>query len=341
MRPQRVIAKNYLNFKYLNKLLWIAMIAVLSQTGGKVALATNIGGLNVAPDGGPEKERGWRRGGGGRRGNEDSERPKGPVRANRPVKDRKRDNDDNQRERAKDGCPEGTMSVTFSPDNLTFSVLFDQFIAKVPAGSNGGGNGRGRGGQGGGNNGDVIRCNIIVPFEIPNGQRMTITRIDYRGFVSLPAGAVGVLRSTYAFVGGTTGLRGVSPIIAGNGFRPGKDQNSGNGSAPGGVPNPPFGNPDRREPGRGFGRGHGDAVVNFNYRFQGPTEEDYLLSSDALVDRDAISPCGGTAYLALRNVARINNVKNAATDATLTVDSLDGRGNLESVYYVRWESCQP
>jgi hypothetical protein len=297
--PQPREKINASNFKYLWIVPAVFCFATILQVGSKVALARPFTGSNLAPAGDPvEKQRGWRRGrpsdqGRGQRGNESSERPKRPAQFGRPERDRNREDKENQREQATNGCPDNTMSIAMAPDNLSFSVLYDQFIAKTQASQ------RGQGGRQ-----TLVRCLARVPIDIPDGMRMAITRIDYRGYANVPAGSVASLRSAYAFVGANSFI----------GMRP--DNGRGRG---------------------GPNRGMGDAIVNFDYNFSGPVDEEYLLSSTAFTEKDAVSPCGGSAVLALRNVLRIRNQKPA--DATVTVDSMDGKGEL--VYYVRWESCTP
>lgn len=92
---------------------------------------------------------------------------------------------------AGNGCPQGTMSVVFAPDNLSFSVLFDQFIAEA----------------GGRQRRDNMSCTVTVPVEVPAGMQMEITRVDYRGFAGLPAQAHGLLQSVIAFRGPRGGDR--------------------------------------------------------------------------------------------------------------------------------------
>lgn len=87
---------------------------------------------------------------------------------------------------AGNGCPEGTMRVVFAPDNLSFSILFDQFVAQLGQGENGR---------------DVMACNAIIPIELPENMQMEITRVDFRGFVSLPQGSVANLISMFNFSG--------------------------------------------------------------------------------------------------------------------------------------------
>lgn len=118
-----------------------------------------------------ERDRELRRGRGSRRGNERSERV---ARLNV-----------GNAAHAGNGCPAGTMSVTFAPDNLSFSILFDNFVAEA---------GRAQ------KHDDMI-CAIVIPIEIPKGVQMEITRVDYRGFVGLPEASRGVIRSVVNFRG--------------------------------------------------------------------------------------------------------------------------------------------
>ena len=85
------------------------------------------------------------------------------------------------------GCPIGTASATLSPDNKTLSVLFDQYIAEA-------GNSVGRGL-------DRKSCNLAVPVSIPQGISVSILKVDYRGFVSIPRGANARFGVEYFFAG--------------------------------------------------------------------------------------------------------------------------------------------
>lgn len=121
-----------------------------------------------------DREGSFRRGQGAQRGNERSERP-GRVPVGSP-------------QWGGNGCPAGTMQVSFAPDNLSFSILFDQFVAETAAG--------GRGARR-----DLMTCNALIPIEIPPNMQMEITRVDYRGFVALPAQSRAVLHALYNFRG--------------------------------------------------------------------------------------------------------------------------------------------
>jgi hypothetical protein len=117
------------------------------------------------------KDRDFRRGKGGRRGNENSER----VTAISVGQANYQGN----------GCPAGTMQAVFAPDNLSFSILFDQFVAEIQT--------KGR---------DVMNCSALIPISIPNNVQMEITRVDFRGFVNLPSNkSKAVLNSVFNFRG--------------------------------------------------------------------------------------------------------------------------------------------
>lgn len=70
------------------------------------------------------------------------------------------------------GCPQGSVSASLSPDNSELSILFDEFIAEA--------------GRGIGKTIDRKSCNISIPVSVPHGYSVSIIGIDYRGFVALP-----------------------------------------------------------------------------------------------------------------------------------------------------------
>ena len=119
------------------------------------------------------KDHEFRNGRGGRRGNENSERVTS-ISVGQPTY-------------AGNGCPSGTMNVVFAPDFLSFSILFDSFVAEVTQ------TGQKR---------DVMSCNALIPISVPDGMQMEIVRVDYRGFAGLPQGANAVLSSVFNFRGG-------------------------------------------------------------------------------------------------------------------------------------------
>lgn len=85
------------------------------------------------------------------------------------------------------GCPQGTASAVLSPDAKTLSILFDQYTAEA-------GNATGRAV-------DRKSCNVAIPVHVPNGFSMSLFKVDYRGFNSLPAGGSSRLNVDYFFAG--------------------------------------------------------------------------------------------------------------------------------------------
>lgn len=84
------------------------------------------------------------------------------------------------------GCPQGTASVTLSPDGSTLAVIYDQYAVNAGGGSPA-----------------IARasCNLAIPVNIPNGFNISIVGIDYRGFNALDAGASSNFRVEYFFSG--------------------------------------------------------------------------------------------------------------------------------------------
>ena len=85
------------------------------------------------------------------------------------------------------GCPQGTASAVLSPDQQSLSVLFDQFQASA-----------------GGSTGkqvDRVSCNVAIPVTVPQGFSISVFKIDYRGFASVPFGGNAQFDSEYFFAG--------------------------------------------------------------------------------------------------------------------------------------------
>lgn len=84
------------------------------------------------------------------------------------------------------GCPAGTASATLGTDGKTLSILFDQFLVEA-----------------GGANPSLSRktCNVTIPVRVPSGYSVSVLRVDYRGYVSLPAAAEARLSAEYFFAG--------------------------------------------------------------------------------------------------------------------------------------------
>jgi hypothetical protein len=85
------------------------------------------------------------------------------------------------------GCPDGTVSVTLSPDHKSLSLLFDQYQVEV-----GGSTGKSF---------DRKSCNIAIPVFVPQGYTVSILKIDFRGFNHLPQSATSQFNVEYFFAG--------------------------------------------------------------------------------------------------------------------------------------------
>lgn len=85
------------------------------------------------------------------------------------------------------GCPDGTASVTLSPDAKSLSILFDEYYVEA----------------GGATNKSLDRksCNIAIPVHVPQGLSVSVLTIDYRGYNNLPAGAKSTFAVEYFFAG--------------------------------------------------------------------------------------------------------------------------------------------
>ena len=85
------------------------------------------------------------------------------------------------------GCPDGSVSVTLSPDQKSLSLLFDQY--QVEAGGTTG------------KSFDRKSCNIAIPVFVPQGLSVSILKIDFRGFNHLPQSGSSQFNVEYFFAG--------------------------------------------------------------------------------------------------------------------------------------------
>lgn len=83
------------------------------------------------------------------------------------------------------GCPAGSASVTVSPDQQSLSILFDNYVAEAGAGRRV----------------DRKSCNISIPVQIPSGYSVAVFQVDYRGFNSVPRGAMSRFDAEYFWAG--------------------------------------------------------------------------------------------------------------------------------------------
>lgn len=85
------------------------------------------------------------------------------------------------------GCPAGTAAVAVSPDNTAFTVTYSQYTAQVGVGAT------------------ALdwrkNCQLNIVVHVPQGFTYAISKVDYRGFASLMAGATAIQRANYYFQG--------------------------------------------------------------------------------------------------------------------------------------------
>ena len=85
------------------------------------------------------------------------------------------------------GCPQGSASATLSPDRKSLSILFDTYVAEA--------------GDSVGKSIDRKTCNIAVPVTVPQGYSISVFKVDYRGYVSVPRGGQARFDVKYFFAG--------------------------------------------------------------------------------------------------------------------------------------------
>ncbi len=85
------------------------------------------------------------------------------------------------------GCPDGTAAVNMAPDNSAFTVTYSHYTAQAGAGIP--------------STNARKNCQINFQVLIPQGFTYAVTKADYRGYASLPSGAVAMERAGYYFGG--------------------------------------------------------------------------------------------------------------------------------------------
>lgn len=98
------------------------------------------------------------------------------------------------------GCPQGSVSATLSPDNKSLSLIFDSFVAEA--------------GPASGRTLDRKTCNVAIPLHVPQGFSVSIIGADYRGFVGLPRRASAQFMAEY-FIAGQRGPTYVKQFAGG------------------------------------------------------------------------------------------------------------------------------
>ena len=89
------------------------------------------------------------------------------------------------------GCPQGTVSAAFSPDNTTMTLIFDNWTAQwymTPAASR-------------------ENCQLNIESFIPYGLTFFVTSIDHRGCALLDKGCTGDVTTEYYFSGESQQVR--------------------------------------------------------------------------------------------------------------------------------------
>ncbi|HWA19258.1 MAG TPA: DUF4360 domain-containing protein [Devosia sp.] len=85
------------------------------------------------------------------------------------------------------GCPDGSASVTLSPDFKSLSILFDSYVVEAGGATN--------------KSFDRKSCNIAIPVHVPQGLSISVLAIDYRGYNNIPQGANTQFNVEYFFAG--------------------------------------------------------------------------------------------------------------------------------------------
>jgi hypothetical protein len=85
------------------------------------------------------------------------------------------------------GCPQNSVAATLSQDLTTFTMIFDKFIAETGPGMT--------------STSARRNCQITVDLRYPEGWSYSIVSVDYRGYVSIPAGLTATQSATYYFSG--------------------------------------------------------------------------------------------------------------------------------------------
>ncbi|MEQ1900412.1 MAG: DUF4360 domain-containing protein [Devosia sp.] len=85
------------------------------------------------------------------------------------------------------GCPDGSASVTLSPDAKSLSILFDEYFVEAGGATN--------------KSFDRKSCNIAIPVHVPQGLSISVLAIDYRGYNNIPTGANTQFNVEYFFAG--------------------------------------------------------------------------------------------------------------------------------------------
>lgn len=90
------------------------------------------------------------------------------------------------------GCPQGTYSITSTPDGSAVTVIYDAFQVAAS----------GRNSQGQANKANAF-CQLTIPMGIPAGWSFSILDVNYSGFANVPSGGAFRVMPSYSFSGQT------------------------------------------------------------------------------------------------------------------------------------------
>jgi hypothetical protein len=85
------------------------------------------------------------------------------------------------------GCPPGTTGIAVAPDNTTFTLTYDKYLARLGVGT--------------APTDFRKNCQLNLSMSIPEGYTYAIARVEHQGTVSLAAGATGMQRTSYYYSG--------------------------------------------------------------------------------------------------------------------------------------------
>jgi hypothetical protein len=85
------------------------------------------------------------------------------------------------------GCPPGTTFVQMSPDNVAFTVIYSEYVARVGVGAS------------------LLdfrkSCQLSVRVHVPDGYTYALRQTGHSGYAGLAEGATGTQRASYYFQG--------------------------------------------------------------------------------------------------------------------------------------------
>jgi len=97
------------------------------------------------------------------------------------------------------GCPQGSVGQSISADRLTFTLIFDNYIATV--------------GPGTPITNSRRNCQLNIKLHVPQGWAYTVFSADYRGYMYLDPKVKGTHKSIYYFAGDTRQVSTESDFI--------------------------------------------------------------------------------------------------------------------------------